>query len=167
MILKSKRVDNYVYLGQNITAEHNIRREITRRNGAGWNSFNSIKTVLIATTDKSLRSQLFNSTVLPAMSYGSETWSLTKADETRLAVAERAMERRMLKISIRDKIKNETIREMSGVQDIVLEARRSKMRWAGHVARLKDNRWTSRIIDWYSREIKRPKEDHRQDGKTS
>jgi hypothetical protein len=148
-----ERVDNYVYLGQNITAEHNIRREITRRNRVGWNSFNSIKTVLIATTDKSLRSQLFNSTVLPAMSYGSETWSLTKADETRLAVAERAMERRMLKISIRDKIKNETIRETSGVQDIVLETRRSKMRWAGHVARMKDNRWTSRIIDWYPREI--------------
>ena len=95
-----ERVDNYVYLGQNITAEHNIRREITRRNKAGWNSFNS-----------SLRSQLFNSTVLPAMSYGSETWPLTKADETRLVVAERAVERRMLRISIRDKIKNETIRE--------------------------------------------------------
>ena len=91
------------------------------------------------------------------MSYGSETWSLTKADETRLAVVERAMERRMLKISIRDQIKNETIREMSGVQDIVLETRRSKMRWAGHVARVKDNRWTSRIIDWYPREIRRPR----------
>ena len=133
----------------------NTTREITRRNRAGWNSFNSIKAVLIATTDKSLRSQLFNSTVLPAMSYGCETWSLTKADETRLAVTERAMERRMLKISIRDKIKNETIRETSGVQDIVLETRRSKMRWAGHVARMKDNRWTSRIIDWYPREIRR------------
>ena len=81
----------------------------------------------------------------------------TTADETRLAVAERAMERRMLKISVRDKIKNETIREMSGVQDIVLETRRSKMRWAGHVARMKDNRWTSRIIDWYSSEIRRPR----------
>ena len=71
-----ERLDNYVYLDQNITAEHNIRREITRRNRAGWNSFNSIKAVLIATAGKSLRSQLFNSTVLPAMSYGSETWSL-------------------------------------------------------------------------------------------
>jgi hypothetical protein len=152
-----ERVDNYVYLGQNITAEHNIRMEITRRNRAGWNSFKSIKTILIATTDKSLRSQLFNSTVLPAMSYGSKTWSLTKADETRLAVAERAMERRMLKISIRDKIKNETIREMLGVQDIILGTRRTKMRWAGHVARMKDNRWTFRIIDWYPREIRGPR----------
>ena len=73
-----------------------------------------------------------------------------------LAVAERALERRMLKISIRDKIKNETIREMLGVQD-VLETRRSKMRWVGHVARMRDNRWTSRVIDWYTREMKRPR----------
>ena len=70
-------VDNYVYLGQNITAEHNIRREITRRNRAGWNSFSSIKAVLIATTDKSLRSQLFNSTVLPAFrqNFSTPVWS--------------------------------------------------------------------------------------------
>ena len=61
----------------------------------------------------------------------------------------------MLKISIRDKIKNETIREMSGVQDIVLETRRSKMRFAEHIARMKHNRWTSRIIHWYPRKIKR------------
>ena len=30
-----ERVDNYVYLGQYIIAEYNIRREITRRNRAG------------------------------------------------------------------------------------------------------------------------------------
>ena len=89
VLLLESRVDNHVRLGQNITAERNIRRESTRTNRAGWNSFNSMKTVLIATTDKSLGSQLFNSTVLPAISYGSETWSLTKADETRPAVAER------------------------------------------------------------------------------
>ena len=40
------------------------------------------------------------------------------------------------------------------------------MIWAGHVARMKDNRWTSRIIDWYPRETKGQEEDHRQDGKT-
>lgn len=29
-----------------------------------------------------------------------------------------------------------------------------KMLWAGHVARLADNRWTSFITKWYSRERK-------------
>ena len=37
---ETERVDKYVYLGQNIAAEHNIRREITRRNRAGWNPIN-------------------------------------------------------------------------------------------------------------------------------
>ena len=46
------------------------------------------------------------------MSHRSEPWSLTKADETRLAVAERAMERRMIQIPIRDKIRNETIEKV-------------------------------------------------------
>ena len=156
MILKSKEWRTTSISARTLLL-NTIRREITRRNRAGWNSFNSIKTVIIATTVKSLRSQLFNSTVLPAKSYGSEAWSLTKTDETRLAVTETAMEKRMLKISIRDKIKNEPIKEMSGVQDIVLETRRSKMRLAGLVARTKDNRWTSRIIDWYPRETRRPR----------
>ena len=103
-----------------------------------------------------VHANLFSSMVMPAMLYGSETWSLTKAEENSLSVTQRAMERRMLGISIRDRIPNEVLRERSGLHDIVVESRRRKMQWAGHVARMHDGRWTEVVSEWYPRELKRP-----------
>ena len=150
-----EEVDSYVYLGQEINMRHDHLPEVLRRRAAGWRAFYSIADILKGATRKS-RSHLFNTTVLKAMTYGSETWSLTKAEEQKLAVAERAMERRILRVSLRDHIKNRTLRQMSGLADIVTTIRESKFRWAGHIARLADNRWTTRITEWYPRDFRRP-----------
>ncbi|KAG6940573.1 hypothetical protein G0U57_015976 [Chelydra serpentina] len=133
-----------------------LNGELSRMIWAGWCAFNSIKDVLKGKIDKTTRKNIFNSAVLPAMLYGSETWALTKREEQRLLVAERAIERAMLGISLLDRIPNEIIRERSSVKDIVVESRHNKMRWVGHTARLTDNRWTAIIAEWYPREQKRP-----------
>ncbi|MFH4982022.1 hypothetical protein AB6A40_008731 [Gnathostoma spinigerum] len=125
---------------------------------AGWRAFNSIKEVLEKLSKPEDRALLFNSTVVPSMLYGSETWSLTKSEEHQLAVTERAMERRMLKITKLDHVRNEDIRQRTRVVDVVLESIKSKLRWAGHVARMKDDRWTKKVSDWYPRNHKRPVE---------
>ncbi|VDM36776.1 unnamed protein product [Toxocara canis] len=62
----------------------------------------------------------------------------------------------MLGVSVRDHMENETLRQMSRVADVVGITRRSKIRWAGYVARLADKRWTSRIAEWYPLDRKRP-----------
>ncbi|MFH4975542.1 hypothetical protein AB6A40_002251 [Gnathostoma spinigerum] len=93
------------------------------------------------------RALLLNTTVAPSMLCGSETWSLTKSEENRLTVTERAMERRMLKMTKPDHVCNEDVRQRTKVVDVVLESRKSKLRWAGHVARLRDDRWTKKVSD--------------------
>ncbi|KAG6941071.1 hypothetical protein G0U57_007169, partial [Chelydra serpentina] len=118
------------------------------RKEAGCCAFNSVRDILQGKINKTTCVNLFNSTVLPAMLYGSETWSLTKIEEHQLSVTQRAMERTLLGISLRDHIPNETIRQQSGVRDVVVESRLSKMRWAGHVVRLSDNRWTAAVSEW-------------------
>ena len=46
------------------------------------------------------------------------------------------------------------------VKDIVQVVKQLKWRWAGHVARMNDNRWTKRLTDWHpygeKRSRKRP-----------
>ena len=51
-------------------------------------------------------------------------------------------------VSLRDHIRSEDIRKRTGVSDIISVINEKKWRWAGHVARLKDNRWTSRLTFW-------------------
>ena len=50
------------------------------------------------------------------------------------------MERRMLGVSRFDHINNETLRQMSGLKDVVVATRENKLRWTGHVARLRVDR---------------------------
>uniref|UniRef100_A0A914UZ82 Uncharacterized protein n=1 Tax=Plectus sambesii TaxID=2011161 RepID=A0A914UZ82_9BILA len=69
-----------------------------RRKRAGWAAFSSIRTVIDSTKDVKLRAQLFDSTVLPALCYGAETWSLTKSLANQLRVAHASLERRLTDI---------------------------------------------------------------------
>ncbi|KAH7695859.1 endonuclease-reverse transcriptase, partial [Aphelenchoides avenae] len=89
-----KRVGKYVYLGQD--HQQGVRGEISRRIKAAWHSFNSVGDALRNLTDPVRRAQLFNSTVIPALLYGCETWTLTESLAKRLRSSQRAMERRVL-----------------------------------------------------------------------
>ena len=152
-----EEVEEYVYLGHLVNRNQSSQGEINRRKRAGWVAFNRIKTSLLdEDLNMEIRRNLFNSTVLPAMTYAAECWSVTKADEEGLLITERAMERMLCKISRRDHVPNEEIRRRTEVKDVIRTAYDSKRRWAGHVARLSDDRWTSRITTWTPYDQKRP-----------
>ncbi|KAH7669983.1 endonuclease-reverse transcriptase [Aphelenchoides avenae] len=145
-----ERVKKYVYLGQELSQDHQqgLAGEISRRIKAAWHSFNSIGDVLKKLTDTKRRAQLFNSTVLPALLYGCQTWTLTNKQADRLRTTQRAMERRVLGVTMWDCRRNEDIRAETKFQDAVREATKLKLKWAGHVARREDNRWTLEATKW-------------------
>ncbi|VDM28347.1 unnamed protein product [Toxocara canis] len=151
-----EEVDHFLYLGQEINMRHDMSGEISRRIRAGWKCFVDMKEVLTAKLEPDIQAKIFNTTVVKTMTYGSETWSVIKSKKERLAVTKRAMERRMLRFSLRDHITNDKIRNETKVADVDEECWRNKLRWAGHVACIRDNRWTEKIYQWYRRDIKRP-----------
>ena len=53
------------------------------------------------------------------MVYGAQTWAMTKGQEKKLQVVQRSMERVILGVSKRDRIKNNYIREKTGAKDII------------------------------------------------
>ena len=58
----------------------------------------------------------------------------------------------MLGITLRDRKRNTWIRQETSVSDIINAIRKAKQRWAGHIARLSDNRWTIRATEWTLRD---------------
>uniref|UniRef100_A0A158PAM0 COX assembly mitochondrial protein n=1 Tax=Angiostrongylus cantonensis TaxID=6313 RepID=A0A158PAM0_ANGCA len=126
---------------------------------SGLGAFKSIEDVVKRTKNTRLRAHLFNSMVLPALTYASETWSLRKQDERSLSVIERAVERTMLGVSrfeqVRDGIRSSVLRQRSKIKDAVLYSKQSRIRWAEHVMRMNDNRWTRAVSDWIPRDVKR------------
>ncbi|KAE9415404.1 hypothetical protein Angca_006130, partial [Angiostrongylus cantonensis] len=105
---------------------------------AAWGAFMSIEDVVKGTKNTRLRAHLFDSTVLPALTYASDTWSL--------------LERTMLRVSrftqLRDGIRSSDLRQRSKTKDAVLYTKQSRTRWAGQLMRMNDNRWTRAVSDW-------------------
>ena len=84
--------------------------------------------------------QAYNSCVLPAMTYGAETWTLTKQAQNKLTAAHTKMERSMLNITYKDSKTNIWVRESSAGIDVISNVRKMKWSWAGHIDRLKHDR---------------------------
>ena len=123
---------------------------------AGWGFYHSYGSIL---RDKkipmSLRAKIINTCWLPILTYGAETWSTNKNIESKLAITQRKVERSMLGVKLKDKIKNKEIKSRTKFRDIVKEVKKKKWKWAVHVIRRNDNRWSHRLTNWFPREGKR------------
>jgi len=155
-----KETHMYKYLGHEIQiGKNNQTHEIQRRIGLGWAAFGKLRETFKSDIPICLKRKVYEQCVLPVMTYGAETLTLTKKTAENLRVAQRAMERAMLGITRRDRIPNNTIRQRTKTKDIVEYVARMKWRWAGHVARTSNDRWTRRLLEW------RPREDRRNRGR--
>ncbi len=145
----------YTYLGQMVSANPVHEKEIRRRIGVGWSAFGKENLVMNSNLPLSRKRKVYNQCIRPFLTYGSETWRLTKESERKLRRAQRGMERRMLGITWRDKRLTSWVREQTKVEDILMTVKNKKWIWAGHVMRRRDNRWTTRVRQWQLRNCRR------------
>nr|XP_026485065.1 uncharacterized protein LOC113392732 [Vanessa tameamea] len=116
-------VDDYIYLGQTIQlGKSNFEKEVNRRIQLGWAAFGKLRKIFSSHIPQCLKIKVFDQCVLPVMTYSSETWSFTMGLIRRLKVTQRAMERSMLGVSLRDRIRNEEIRRRTKVTDVKTDA---------------------------------------------
>ena len=74
---------------------------IKRRITISWKTFGKKRNLLKSKMPICLKRKIYNQCVIPAMTYGCETWKLTKQAENLLRIAQRAMGRAMLGITMR------------------------------------------------------------------
>ena len=71
-------VREYIYLGLTLQlGKNNFERETSRRIQLGWAAFGKLRRVFSSPIPQSLKTKVFNQCVLPIMTYGVETWTLT------------------------------------------------------------------------------------------
>ena len=123
-----EKVNEYKYLGQTIAMEDTTPNEVKARIRSSWSTFGRYKCIF---TNKELpmclKRKAFNTCIIPAMIYGCQTWTLTKSTVDKLRKCQRAMERKMLGISLRDKVENTQIRVNTGLEDVVEVLTKAKM----------------------------------------
>src|SRR5215469_3803465 len=94
-----------------------------------------------------MKKRIFESIVVPKVMYGSESWFLNAKERSDLEVFEMKGLRNMCGITIRDRIRNERIRERCGWErGLVCRYEQSVLKWYGHVIRRGDDSLGGRVI---------------------
>ncbi|CAG9128206.1 unnamed protein product [Plutella xylostella] len=142
-------VDEYIYLGQIASFENRQDKEVERRITNAWKSFWSMKDLMKGTLPLTLKRQLIDMCILPVLTYGSQTWSLTEHQKSKLKVCQRAMERTILGVRRIDRIRNTTLRSSTRITaDVGAQTAKLKWAWAGHVCRMHPDRWARIVTEW-------------------
>jgi hypothetical protein len=90
--------------------------------------------------------------ILPVVLYGCEAWSLTLRVESRLRVFENRVLRRVFGPNREEvtgelgKLHSEELNDLYSLPDIVRVVKSRRMRWAGHVARMGEERGVHRVL---------------------
>ena len=151
-------VDEYIYLGQIISTKDQYSKEIDRRISNTWKRYWSLKEIVKnETIPMSVKSKLYNTCILPCLTYGCQTWPATSKNNQKLIVCQRNMERSMLNIRLRDRWTTSKIRKRTKVSDVLNTIRKLKWNWTGHIMRTNREKWTKDVMEWYPRNGKRQK----------
>ena len=162
-------VQNYIHLGQLISATSTSKeQEIKRRIIMDCHAFGRASSIF---KNKDIpiihKRQVYNQCILPTVTYGAETWNLTRKEVIKLRTMQRAHERIMLNLTWRDRKTAEWIRIQTKVRDIMQTISELKWSRAGHLARRNDNRWTTKITQWTPRGHMRSRGRQKTDSETT
>jgi len=84
-----ERVEEFKYLGTNLTYQNSIAEEIKSRLRSGNACYYSVQNLLSSRLlSKNLKIKIYRTIILPVVLYGCETWSLTLREERKLRVFE-------------------------------------------------------------------------------
>ena len=115
-----EEVNEYKNLGRLLAPGNEMAKEIDERVTSAWKRFGQYSTFLRdQRIPMCLKRKIMNTVILPKMKYGAETWSLTNHQREKLAVTQRSVERSMLGVTRRDKIRNKDLRSRTGVKDFI------------------------------------------------
>ena len=142
-------VRKFVYLGSELKADGGADTEIKRRIALAGTAFNKLQKIFKRHDIRlNVKLRIFNSCVIPVLTYGCESWDITKAMQNKLIAAENKWIRRILRISYREHVTNENIRQRTQQPLINNVIKRRRMKWAGHVLRMDETRNPKKILNY-------------------
>jgi hypothetical protein len=102
---------------------------------------------------KNIKIKIYKTVILPLVLYGHEIWSLTLREKHRLRMCQNKVLRRIFELKTFKvtggwrKLRNEKLHNLYSSPNIIRMIKTRRMRWAGHVARMRPNRNVYRILE--------------------
>jgi len=142
-----ERMEEFKYLGTTLKNQNSLAEEIKSRLRSGNACYHSVQNLLSSRLlSKNLKINIYRTTILPVVLYGCETWPLTMREKRKLRVFESMVLRRIFGPR-RDEVTgewrrfhNEEINDVYSSPKIMRVIKSRRMRWAGNVARMGEDK---------------------------
>ena len=137
-------VKEFVYLGTAINQDNNISLEIKRRIAlANRCYFGLSKQLRSKALSRKTKLTLYNTLILPVLTYGAESWTVSVADAAALGVFERKILRKIfgpIRVGADFRLRmNHELYELYADIDINQRIKQQRLRWLGHVVRMEEH----------------------------
>ncbi|XP_063404386.1 uncharacterized protein LOC134687857 [Mytilus trossulus] len=151
-----EEVENFTYLGTNISQDNGTSKNIMARINKARTSFCRLRTVWKTTSiSRSTKIKIYNSNVKSVLLYGAESWRVIKPDFSKLSSFHNTCLRKICKFFWPKTISNKELYTLTLQRDIRTEIKERRWKWIGHVLR-KDKHDITRIaLRWTPAEGKR------------
>lgn len=145
-----KQVNDFKYLGVTVDNNGIGKSEIKERIQKARKVVGALNSIWwdnnINKKNKKRIRQVMVETVL---CYGSEIWTMREEDKRKVEAVEMDYLRRSSRVSRRDRITNEDIRNrMAATETLTQRIEKRSLRWFGHLLRMEDSRWPKRMWQW-------------------
>ena len=151
MVLEA--VESFKYLGSTVTSQNRVEEEVRIRVASGARSSWALaKTLKSSILSRKTKVQIYTTIIRPIVTYGTETLRLTKELERRLEVFENGILRQICgpvfdpEMGTWRRRHNVELRNLTGLPPITSIIRSQRLRWAGHLARMPEDRTAKRVI---------------------
>ena len=144
-----EEVDQFKYLGSIIVANGGVEADVGHRVNEGCKVSGALKGVIKNRgLGRNVKKVLYEKVVVPTVMYGSELWGMKETERQKLNVFEMKCLRSMTGVSRWDRIRNEVVRERTGVRrKLAARVDMNVLRWFGHVERMDNERLVKRVMN--------------------
>ena len=141
-------VKKFTYLGSTLTSDAQLDVEIQNRVAKASSSFGRLRNTVWDRKGLNLSTKLkvYRAVVLTSLLYACETWTTYARHEKILNRFHINSLKKILHIRWEDKVPDTKVLERSGLTSIQTLLRKNKVRWAGHVTRMGDERIPKKLL---------------------
>ena len=143
-----KGVDNFTYLGSNVSSSARIDDEVSSRLGKASAAFGRLRKRVwdVSGIRTETKLSVYNAVVLTTLLYGAETWTVYQTHAKKLNHFHLSCLRKVMGINQMDKIPDTEVLDHANALSIFCLLKKIQLRWAGHLVRMPDSRLPKCIL---------------------
>ena len=137
-----KQVEKFKYLGVAFTSDERQDEELDTRIGKASAVMRALHYSVVMKRELSKKAKLsiFKAFFVPILTYGHESWVMTKRVRSQVQASEMRFLRRIEGVTLFNKVRSSEIQKSLNIEPLLLRIERSQLRWFGNVSRMPQER---------------------------